>query len=67
MSKSNLGSNVQSRENLSLSPSPMYVKNELGHKCYKELGGTFSTRRTKSTLWVEDTSNESGKRAKGGY
>lgn len=63
----NIGSCVEKRDHLPLSPKPMYVDNEFGHKAYKELGGSFSTRRQKTMLHVDDLSNKSGMRAKGGY
>lgn len=63
----NIGSCVEYRSHLRLDPEPMWVDNSLGHKAYKALGGVFSTRRTKSMLHVDDMSNKSGERAKGGY
>lgn len=66
-SKDNIGSCVEMRPHLPLSVEPMYVDNAFGHKAYSDLGGHFSTQRQKTMLHVDDRSNKSGMRAKGGY
>ncbi len=63
----NLGSCVEKRSHESLSPEPMYLANDFGHKCVEELGHRMMTKRQKCTLNVNDMSNKSGMRSKGGY
>lgn len=63
----NIGSCVEKRSHLPLSPEPMYLANDVGHKMYAELGHKMKQKRPKSTLHVEDVSNRSGDRAKGNY
>jgi hypothetical protein len=63
----NIGSCVEHRAHLSISPPPMYVRNDIGHKDYADLGHKMKQKRIGSTLWVDDVSNKSGMRAKGGY
>ncbi len=63
----NLGSCVEQRWHADLSPEPMYLANDFGHKCVEELGHNMMTKRQKCTLNVNDMSNKTGMRAKGGY
>ena len=67
MNKNNIGSCIEERSHKAISPEPMYVRNDLGHKAYKDLGHSMKQQRSKSTLHVEDVDNRSGERAKGGY
>lgn len=60
-------SNVSKRKHLPLSPKPMYVDNSQGHKDLEEMGLPVQSMRLKSKLNVDDVSNESGKRSRGGY
>lgn len=63
----NIGSCVEKRSHASLSPEPMYLANDVGHRMYKELGEVFKTKRLKSTVYTDDLSNKTGMRGKGGY
>lgn len=63
----NIGSCVEKRVHADLSPEPMYLANDIGHKMYRELGRPMHNQRQKSTVYIDDRSNKSGDRAKGGY
>ncbi|MES2409050.1 MAG: hypothetical protein V4509_01975 [Patescibacteria group bacterium] len=63
----NVGSCVEIRSHESITPEPMYLANDTGHRFYEELGHRMKTTRTKSTVWADDASNKTGMRAKGGY
>lgn len=63
----NIGSCVEHRVHKSIDPAPMYVRNDIGHEMYREMGHLMKQKRIGSTLWVDDVSNKSGMRAKGGY
>ena len=65
--RNNLKACVEERSHLALDPKPVYIDNDLGYKALRELGEPIKQRRTPSTLNVEDISNRSGERAKGGY
>jgi hypothetical protein len=63
----NIGSCVEHRSHLALDPKPMYVDNEFGHKAYRDMGHLMKQKRIGSMCHVDDVSNKSGMRAKGGY
>ncbi len=63
----NIGSCVEKRSHAALSPEPMWLANDVGHKMYRELGQVMHNQRAKSTVYVDDRSNKSGDRSKGGY
>ncbi len=63
----NIGSCVEKREHFDLSPDPMYVRNDVGHKLYKQMSGDYKTRRPKNMVLVDDLSNKTGMRAQGGF
>jgi len=63
----NIGSCVENRAHKSVWPEPMYIRNDIGHADYRALGEPIKQQHVKCTLHVEDVSNRSGMRAKGGY
>ena len=65
--RNNLKSCVEERSHLALDPTPMYIDNEVGYKALRELTEPLKQRRLPSGVNYEDVSNQSGKRAKGGY
>lgn len=67
MKKDNLKACVEDTPHLSLSPKPMYIDNDMGYRALREMGSFVRSRRQPTRTLLDDESNRSGKRAKGGY